>query len=73
MFGGKAESAVGGAPDLAHAAPALPFVLDTFRLLGRLDSVPQAISGAAWIEDPRRPARDVEGEIPFENMVVRFD
>lgn len=63
---------VGDSPD-PLASEGLPFVLDTFRLLGRIDSVPQAISGAAWIEDPRRPARDVEGEIPLENMIVRFD
>lgn len=50
----------------------LPFVLPEFRLVGRLDSVPAALGGAAWQPQPSRPPRVVEFEMPLENMVVEL-
>lgn len=55
------------------ASEGLPFALDAFRLVGRVDDVGALLRGGAWTTDPRRPARDVTAEIPLENMVVTIE
>lgn len=50
----------------------LPFELAAYRLIGRLDSVPEALRGAPWAPSPDRPARAVAREMPLENMVVEI-
>jgi murein DD-endopeptidase MepM/ murein hydrolase activator NlpD len=49
-----------------------PFVLDAFRLEGRVNSVPVLLAGTPWHATATQPAREVTGELPLENMVVRF-
>ncbi len=49
-----------------------PFALSSFELIGRLDSLPQALQGVPWTPHPARPARAVSQEIPLENMVVEI-
>ncbi len=49
-----------------------PFVLSAFTLEGRVPSVPDLLAGAAWHATATQPAREVSGELPLENMVVRF-
>ena len=51
----------------------LPVPFRRFNLIGRVTSVPALLSGTAWIANAAQPARAVAGEIPLENMVVRFD
>jgi murein DD-endopeptidase len=50
----------------------LPFSLLTFDLVGRVASVPGLLTGTPWTPDSRQPARAVTGEMPLENMVMRF-
>ena len=50
----------------------LPFELTAYRLIGRLDSVPEALQGTPWAPSPSRPARAVARETPLENMVVEI-
>lgn len=50
----------------------LPVPLDRFDLIGRASSLPALLSGTPWTANAAQPARVVAGEIPLENMVVRF-
>ena len=50
----------------------LPFALRSFELVGRIASLPGLLSGTAWAANAAQPARAVSGEMPLENMVVRF-
>jgi murein DD-endopeptidase MepM/ murein hydrolase activator NlpD len=50
----------------------LPFSLHTFGLVGRVVSVPALLAGTPWKQDFRQTPRAVTGEMPLENMVVRF-
>jgi hypothetical protein len=36
-------------------------------------ALPALLSGAAWTPDAAQPAREVSGEMPLENMVVRVE
>jgi hypothetical protein len=54
------------------ASEGLPFVLPEFHLLGRIDSLPALLQGQRWEPQESRPAREVDGEIPLENMVVEL-
>jgi hypothetical protein len=49
----------------------LPFQIRTFDLIG-LAQPAALLSGQPWTASPQRPSRVVEGEMPLENMVVRF-
>lgn len=60
---------VADAPD-ALASEGLPFALSEFELIGRVDSMPGLIGGGSWQSVAQRPARDVIGEMPLENMVI---
>jgi hypothetical protein len=51
----------------------VPFEIPEFTLLGRLDSIPQLLQGAAWEPSVERPARDVTAEMPLENMVLELN
>lgn len=51
----------------------LPVSLEHFDLIGRVPSFPALLSGTPWTANADQPARAVAGEIPLENMVVRFD
>jgi murein DD-endopeptidase MepM/ murein hydrolase activator NlpD len=62
---------VGDRPD-PLASEGLPYALDTYQLEGRIESLASIVSGRAWSPEPNRPAREVRGELPLENMVVRF-
>ena len=50
---------------------AIPFHIKAFTLVGKLDSLPNALRGAAWVPDSGRPPRHIKDEIPLENMVIR--
>jgi murein DD-endopeptidase len=50
----------------------LPFALRSFELTGRIASMPQLLAGTAWTATAAQPARTVTGEMPLENMVIRF-
>jgi murein DD-endopeptidase MepM/ murein hydrolase activator NlpD len=54
------------------AGEGIAFALRSFELLGRLDSLPQALRGAPWTPHPARPARTVTEELPLENMVIEI-
>lgn len=51
----------------------LPFELTAFRLIGRVDSLPEMLQGTPWVPNSNRPARAVTEETPLENMVVEVD
>ncbi len=59
-------------PD-ALASEGLPFVLDAFRLTGRIDSVNGLLKGDRWEPRADRPAREVSAEMPLENMVFDIE
>lgn len=50
----------------------LPFALQSFELAGRIASLPALLAGGAWTPNAAQPARAVSGEMPLEDMVVRF-
>jgi hypothetical protein len=50
----------------------LPFALQSFELAGRIASLTALLAGSAWTPNAAQPARAVSGEMPLENMVVRF-
>ena len=50
----------------------LPYALKSFELMGRVVSAAALLSGLAWTANAAQPARMVGGEMPLENMVVRF-
>lgn len=50
----------------------LPFVMDRFELVGRVAGLGPMLTGTPWTAQPGQPAREVLGEMPMENMVVRF-
>lgn len=50
----------------------VPFTLRSFELLGRIASQPALLGGGAWAPTSAQPARAVSGEMPLEDMVVRF-
>jgi murein DD-endopeptidase len=62
---------IGDAADVL-ASEGMPFALDGFHLIGRLDSVPLALAGEAWSPSPTRPGRRVTEEMPLENMVLEL-
>jgi murein DD-endopeptidase len=50
----------------------LPFVMDQFDLVGRVPALGPMLAGTPWTAQASQPAREVLGETPMENMVVRF-
>lgn len=64
------EVLVPAPPTPAVALGRRHLVLPGFRLAGRVDSLPALLQGQRWQPQESRPAREVEGEIPLENMVV---
>lgn len=55
------------------ASEGLPFRLRRFDLVGRVPALPALLAGTPWTPDARQPAREVGGEMPLENMVVRVE
>lgn len=49
-----------------------PFVIDRFELMGRVPGFGPMIAGSPWSAQASQPTRPVSGEMPMENMVVRF-
>lgn len=54
------------------ASDGLPFTMRAFALVGRVPSLAAMLGGAAWAPSPSQPPRVVAGEMPLENMIVRF-
>lgn len=50
----------------------LPFLMDRFELVGRVPGLGPLLMGTPWTAQTSQPARQVRGETPLENMVVRF-
>lgn len=50
-----------------------PYVLPSFELIGRVNSVAPLLSGVPWTPNAAQAPRRVNGETPLENMVVRFN
>jgi murein DD-endopeptidase MepM/ murein hydrolase activator NlpD len=50
----------------------MPFVMDRFELVGRIAGLGPMLTGTPWTAQASQPAREVLGEMPMENMVVRF-
>jgi murein DD-endopeptidase len=51
----------------------LPFSMDHFELTGRIPGLGPMLAGTPWTPQANQPARAVTGEMPLENMVVRFE
>ncbi|MGI8842091.1 MAG: M23 family metallopeptidase [Gemmatimonadaceae bacterium] len=62
---------VSDAAEVLHGE-GVPFVLDEFELVGRVQGIGPLLAGSPWTASADRPARRVRAEIPLENMVVRF-
>jgi len=54
------------------AGEGLPFLLNSFELLGRVNSSGSLLAGIPWTPTAAQPSRAVVQETPLENMVVRF-
>jgi murein DD-endopeptidase MepM/ murein hydrolase activator NlpD len=63
---------VADGPDV-FASEGLPFVIPAFQLVGRVDSLGGLLKGEGWEPHADRPARNVSGEMPLENMVLDLE
>ena len=54
------------------AGEGLPFSFGSFLLIGRVSGLAALLNGAQWTPNAAQPSRAVTGEMPLEDMVVRF-
>jgi murein DD-endopeptidase len=54
------------------AGEGLPFSLESFMLIGRVPGLAALLNGGQWTPNAAQPSRAVTGEMPLEDMVVRF-
>ncbi len=54
------------------AGEGLPFSFESFMLIGRVPGLAALLNGGQWTPNAAQPSRAVTGEMPLEDMVVRF-
>jgi hypothetical protein len=54
------------------AGEGLPFSFESFMLIGRVPGLAALLNGGQWTPTAAQPSRAVTGEMPLEDMVVRF-